>query len=1083
VGTVRALLVGIDRYAGDVSDLSGCVNDVRAVEEVLPTLVDPAVEYLTRVLLDEEATRQNLVDTFRAHFADAGRGDVALFWYSGHGSQQQTATGSAEPDDVDETLVCHDSRAGSWDLADKELATLVGEVSARGAEVLVVLDCCHSGSGVRAGDDGDAVRQVPMDRRIRPADTLLAPVSVERTATVVAGRRPAYVLLAACAAHQTAKETRVRGVARGAFSAALLDALAETGGRVSYADLIAWTAARIGRIVKAQDPQLEATEPGDADRAFLGDATAAASRSYRLLHDGTGWFIPAGTLHGIPPVHGEEKLLLSVRPGTGDDRREVATAAVTKVEPHRSRVAVDGALDDNGLYRVVVTAWPLPRVRVALSGADDAVAPVRDAVTGSRLAAVADDDPDVEVEATPDGYRIGSPRAGLRIAHTVRGHDAGAVRAVVEGVEQVARWCLLRDLANPRSTITSGSLRIEVDAGPSVDTSGAGPVELVYITDDDGTEQAPQIRVTVRNAGDRRLFVAVLFLDEEHAVDNVLFDAAGEWVPPGGTLRAAGGNPMSVRVPEHLFAGGVTEVTDWIKVIGCTREFDVRELCQGGLPGEAVRSAVTDSPLDRLFNRTVRKIDLAPADPGVDWQTATRVITVERPGPGVVLDRTTDLGNGLTLAVPSGVAGRARVTSLGTAVRDLARPPVPPVLDDPRLSTPLDLVPSRADSDLSVLEIALSAGGGSVDPDHPVQLSLPTPLADDEHVIALVHDGEYWLPVGRVAERGADRTVVAIDSLPAVQASARGLWSSVRVLLRKLVGRPLGLRYEHPVLAVGSVVDGRVRYEAKAATATVAEHPPVLVCVHGIIGDTRGMVEHAATLGGRYGTVLAFDYESINTTIAENARELRRRLVALGFGADRQVDVVAHSMGGLIVRWMVEKEDGAALVRRVVLAGTPHDGSPWPTIQGWATTALGLVLNGLTSVVWPVAVVGALVQAVEGVDDALDELEAGSPVLATLAAAGDPGVPYTLVIGDRALADPHGRAAGLLKRLRVRNLLGAAASVAFLARPNDIAVSVTSAGAVPGPRTPAVETITVACDHLSFFSSEVGRAAIEKGLG
>jgi len=458
-------------------------------------------------------------------------------------------------------------------------------------------------------------------------------------------------------------------------------------------------------------------------------------------------------------------------------------------------------------------------------------------------------------------------------------------------------------------------------------------------------------------------------------------------------------------------------------------------------------------------------------------------VVLERPGPGVALDVATDLGNGLMLAAPAGVTGRVRLTSLETAVRDLARPATPPVLDDPRLSTPLALLPSRADSDLSVLEVDVAEGGAAVDPDHPLLLSLPAGLADDEHVLPLVHDGEYWLPVGRVVDRSADCAVVAVESLPVAQASVRGLWSSVRVLFRKLVGHRLGLSYEHPVLAVASVVDGHVRYESHAVTASPAPRSPALVYVHGIIGDTRGMVENGAAFRDRYGTVLAFDYESIHTSIPDNARELRRRLEALGFGPDRQVDVVAHSMGGLVVRWMIEKEDGAALVRRAVFAGTPHDGSPWPTIQGWATTALGLVLNGLTTVAWPVAVIGGLVQAIERVDNALDEMGPGSEVLKTLAAADDPVVPYTLVIGDRALADPNGRAPGLLARLRARKLLDAAAALAFFGQPNDIAVAVSSAGAVPGPRNPVARRVTVGCDHMSYFSSDVGRAAIAEGLG
>ncbi len=237
--TIYALLVGIDRYAGDVATLAGCENDVRAVEELLPTVLDDEVAIQSRLLLNEQATRDAVARGFREHLAAAKPGDVALF----------------------------------WDLTDKELAALVGEVSSRGVQVLVVLDSCHSGSGVRAVEDGDGVRWAPLDPRERPAHSYLerAPSGVRRAGWEM-GDRPGYVLLAACASHQTAKETTVDGNARGAFSAALLDAIADTGGRMSYADLVAWTASRIARRVRAQDPQLECTDPADAGRAFLADS-------------------------------------------------------------------------------------------------------------------------------------------------------------------------------------------------------------------------------------------------------------------------------------------------------------------------------------------------------------------------------------------------------------------------------------------------------------------------------------------------------------------------------------------------------------------------------------------------------------------------------------------------------------------------------------------------------------------------------------------------------------------------------------------------------------------------------------------
>ena len=46
---------------------------------------------------------------------------------------------------------------------------------------------------------------------------------------------------------------------------------------------------------------------------------------------------------------------------------------------------------------------------------------------------------------------------------------------------------------------------------------------------------------------------------------------------------------------------------------------------------------------------------------------------------------------------------------------------------------------------------------------------------------------------------------------------------------------------------------------------------------------------------------------------------------------------------------------------------------------------------------------------------------------------------------------------------------------------NDIAVSTKSAQAVPGQRAPAAQTAEVACDHLTFFSSNVGRQAVLEG--
>ena len=152
--TVRGLLVGIDRYVSPVPKLSGCVNDVRSFESYLNAQA-AGTEACILTLCNEHATRDAIIAGFREHLIKTEAGDVALFCYARHGSQEQLPPEfwHLEPDRLDETLVCYDSRSpGGHDLADKELAQLVDEVAAGGAHVVVILDCCHSGSGTRNTD-------------------------------------------------------------------------------------------------------------------------------------------------------------------------------------------------------------------------------------------------------------------------------------------------------------------------------------------------------------------------------------------------------------------------------------------------------------------------------------------------------------------------------------------------------------------------------------------------------------------------------------------------------------------------------------------------------------------------------------------------------------------------------------------------------------------------------------------------------------------------------------------------------------------------------------------------------------------
>ena len=127
---IYALLVGIDDYPRPIPSLQGCVNDLDAFAAYLSERVakDNGVALNLKTLRNGEATREAVIDGFRTHLGKARKGDVAVFCYSGHGSQEQAPQEfwTIEPDHLDETLVCFDSRnSGNWDLADKELAKLI----------------------------------------------------------------------------------------------------------------------------------------------------------------------------------------------------------------------------------------------------------------------------------------------------------------------------------------------------------------------------------------------------------------------------------------------------------------------------------------------------------------------------------------------------------------------------------------------------------------------------------------------------------------------------------------------------------------------------------------------------------------------------------------------------------------------------------------------------------------------------------------------------------------------------------------------------------------------------------------------
>jgi Caspase domain len=160
-----ALLIGINQYQ-NIRNLNACKNDVNKVQDYLIKKHGNNADIKT--LIDSEATRNEIVNAFRAHLSQAKSGDTVFFYFSGHGVRQQANT-VFRKDSLNgyiECITCHDtSLDGRNVLADKEIRWLIHELySKTQCHIIVLFDSCHSGDATRGLEENAPVGDIPLKR-------------------------------------------------------------------------------------------------------------------------------------------------------------------------------------------------------------------------------------------------------------------------------------------------------------------------------------------------------------------------------------------------------------------------------------------------------------------------------------------------------------------------------------------------------------------------------------------------------------------------------------------------------------------------------------------------------------------------------------------------------------------------------------------------------------------------------------------------------------------------------------------------------------------------------------------------------
>lgn len=264
----KGLIVGVDKYRNPAWNLQGCTLDAAVMRGMLQDHFGFQGDNL-RLLLNERATKEKIEERLMWLVKDAQKGDSLVFFFAGHGSQVRDRDGDELKDKLDEILCPTDL---DWDdpLSDDILRTYFNMIPS-GVFLTVIFDCCHSGTGTRSlegsgligtprvfsdGDDYEKTRYLPppLDIEYRTRG-----VKLDNTDEPGIVNHPpiTHVLLAACAAHQEAKEKQIEGKIRGAFSYYLGHVLKRADWKITPYQALQRVRARLSDNRIYQTPQLE----------------------------------------------------------------------------------------------------------------------------------------------------------------------------------------------------------------------------------------------------------------------------------------------------------------------------------------------------------------------------------------------------------------------------------------------------------------------------------------------------------------------------------------------------------------------------------------------------------------------------------------------------------------------------------------------------------------------------------------------------------------------------------------------------------------------------------------------------------
>lgn len=252
----RALLIGCN-YIGTSFELSGCINDVNSIEQILSGwgyTITKMTDYSTNEL---KPTWQNIINQLENLVEQTGENDSLVIYYSGHGSTVSDTNGD-EISGKDSVIVPLDVLSQGFIVDDQIRSILLGNDN-DGAKIFAVFDSCNSGSvcDLRCNLFDTSYRSEPFIKQKLNNNPKLIPRYDKYINTRYDNTTAQIVSLSGCKDDEFSYEmVSVNGVPCGALSYSFISAIKSLTPGISFEILLSDIKSRLVSLRLNQNPSL-----------------------------------------------------------------------------------------------------------------------------------------------------------------------------------------------------------------------------------------------------------------------------------------------------------------------------------------------------------------------------------------------------------------------------------------------------------------------------------------------------------------------------------------------------------------------------------------------------------------------------------------------------------------------------------------------------------------------------------------------------------------------------------------------------------------------------------------------------------